>query len=250
MLALHQSQRAECVKTVCYSLPETPLAGSARLGLERSTPTPRNGQPTTCRRNSIPMQVQKLCRKTQMSGLRKSGECCFQGPTAAPPWAVVSQCVDLKTKGYKVKNNSASTKHIQHHNHNELYLSSKSHIFLRTQFVEQPTEQLKMQFKTIAVLFTLAALGYTQDVDNNDIPQACRNVCQSVVQLTTDCDRRIDDDSVAYRDCICQAPMPGTTCPTAQPAFLPTAALTLTMTMTPLPRTVCTPCDPPKRNRH
>ncbi|KAF4313522.1 putative gpi anchored protein [Botryosphaeria dothidea] len=63
-----------------------------------------------------------------------------------------------------------------------------------------------MQFKTIAVLFTLAALGYTQDVDNNDIPQACRNVCQSVVQLTTDCDRRIDDDSVAYRDCICQAP--------------------------------------------
>ncbi|EOD52160.1 putative gpi anchored protein [Neofusicoccum parvum UCRNP2] len=62
-----------------------------------------------------------------------------------------------------------------------------------------------MQFKTIAALFTLAAVGYTQDVDNNDIPTACRSVCQSVVQLTTDCDRRIDDDSVAYRNCICQA---------------------------------------------
>ncbi|KAH7046614.1 hypothetical protein B0J12DRAFT_133170 [Macrophomina phaseolina] len=63
-----------------------------------------------------------------------------------------------------------------------------------------------MQYKNIAVLFTLAAIGYTQDVDNNDIPQPCRAVCQSVVQLTTDCDRRIDDDSIAYRDCICQAP--------------------------------------------
>ncbi|KAF4544598.1 GPI anchored protein [Lasiodiplodia theobromae] len=66
-----------------------------------------------------------------------------------------------------------------------------------------------MQFKTIATLFALAAIGATQDIDYNDVPAPCRAVCQPVVTLTTDCDRRTEDDNdngAAYRNCICQAP--------------------------------------------
>ncbi|KAK0639995.1 hypothetical protein DIS24_g9777 [Lasiodiplodia hormozganensis] len=66
-----------------------------------------------------------------------------------------------------------------------------------------------MQFKTIATLFALAAIGATQDIDYNDVPAPCRAICQPVVTLTTDCDRRTEDDNdngAAYRNCICQAP--------------------------------------------
>lgn len=66
-----------------------------------------------------------------------------------------------------------------------------------------------MQFKTIASLLALAAIGATQDIDYNDVPAPCRAVCQAVVTLTTDCDRRTNDDNdngAAYRNCICQAP--------------------------------------------
>lgn len=69
-----------------------------------------------------------------------------------------------------------------------------------------PTQTTGMQFKVIIILFTLATTGYAHDIDNNDIPLPCHDVCQPVLNLTADCDRRIvDDDSATYRDCICQA---------------------------------------------
>ncbi|KAB2580995.1 hypothetical protein BFW01_g6665 [Lasiodiplodia theobromae] len=60
-----------------------------------------------------------------------------------------------------------------------------------------------MQFKTLALFSALAAAGLAQDIDNNDVPNACRSVCQSTVDLTTQCDRQTDDDDQSYLNCVC-----------------------------------------------
>lgn len=60
-----------------------------------------------------------------------------------------------------------------------------------------------MQFKALALFSALAAVGLAQDIDNNDVPNACRSVCQSTVDLTTQCDRQTDDDDQSYLNCVC-----------------------------------------------
>ncbi|KKY24695.1 putative gpi anchored protein [Diplodia seriata] len=60
-----------------------------------------------------------------------------------------------------------------------------------------------MQFKALALLSAIAAIGSAQDIDNNDVPNACRSVCQSTVDLTTQCDRQTEDDDQGYINCVC-----------------------------------------------
>lgn len=62
-----------------------------------------------------------------------------------------------------------------------------------------------MQFKTLAILSALGAIGSTQDIDNNDVPSVCRSVCQSTVDITTRCDTQNDDDDSGYLNCVCSA---------------------------------------------
>jgi hypothetical protein len=45
-----------------------------------------------------------------------------------------------------------------------------------------------MHFQKLAIVFALSAIGLAQDVDNDDVPMQCRDVCASVVTLTRDCD--------------------------------------------------------------
>ncbi|GME37114.1 hypothetical protein GTA08_BOTSDO09872 [Neofusicoccum parvum] len=62
-----------------------------------------------------------------------------------------------------------------------------------------------MQFKALALLSALAVIGSAQDIDNNDVPTVCRSLCQSTVDLTTQCDRQNDDDDSGYINCVCSA---------------------------------------------
>jgi len=45
-----------------------------------------------------------------------------------------------------------------------------------------------MHFQKLAIVFALSAIGLAQDVDRDDVPQQCRQVCDSVTRLTRDCD--------------------------------------------------------------
>lgn len=60
-----------------------------------------------------------------------------------------------------------------------------------------------MQYKALALLAALVAVGSTQDIDNNDVPNVCRSVCQTTVDLTTQCDRQNDDDDSGFISCVC-----------------------------------------------
>ncbi|EKG13947.1 hypothetical protein MPH_08946 [Macrophomina phaseolina MS6] len=62
-----------------------------------------------------------------------------------------------------------------------------------------------MQYKAFAVFAALAAIGATQDIDNNDVPSVCRSVCQSTVDLTTQCDRQNDDNDTGFINCVCSS---------------------------------------------
>ncbi|CAN9127045.1 unnamed protein product [Alternaria alternata] len=69
-----------------------------------------------------------------------------------------------------------------------------------------------MHFQKLAIVFALSAIGLAQDVDNDDVPMQCRDVCASVVTLTRDCDNSTNDD-VAERQCICNAQNANTAIP-------------------------------------
>ncbi|KAL1636684.1 hypothetical protein SLS58_009671 [Diplodia intermedia] len=60
-----------------------------------------------------------------------------------------------------------------------------------------------MQYKALALLSAIAAIGSAQDIELNDVPNACRSVCQSTVDLTTQCDRQTEDDDQGYLSCVC-----------------------------------------------
>ncbi|MDK0882653.1 hypothetical protein P5F54_15260, partial [Clostridium perfringens] len=62
---------------------------------------------------------------------------------------------------------------------------------------------ITMQYKALALLAALVAVGSTQDIDNNDVPNVCRSVCQTTVDLTTQCDRQNDDDDSGFISCVC-----------------------------------------------
>ncbi|KAF2004479.1 hypothetical protein P154DRAFT_386323, partial [Amniculicola lignicola CBS 123094] len=53
----------------------------------------------------------------------------------------------------------------------------------------------------LTVLFT--SLAITQDIDDNDIPNACRTTCANVVSTVQDCDQQFNDGNAAYLNCLC-----------------------------------------------
>lgn len=71
-----------------------------------------------------------------------------------------------------------------------------------------------MQFNTIALLFSVAALRAAAEttVDANDVPLACRNICQPTIDLSARCEIVADndnsniDDDVVYNSCFCREP--------------------------------------------
>jgi len=69
-----------------------------------------------------------------------------------------------------------------------------------------------MHFQKLAIVFALSAIGLAQDVDNDDVPMQCRDVCASVVTLTRDCDNSTTDDA-AERQCICNGQNANTAIP-------------------------------------
>lgn len=57
--------------------------------------------------------------------------------------------------------------------------------------------------KAIATLFAISSLASAQDVDYDDIPSQCTQVCDPIVRLTQQCDNgRSDADQLS---CVCQA---------------------------------------------
>jgi hypothetical protein len=56
-----------------------------------------------------------------------------------------------------------------------------------------------MHFQKLALVFALSAIGLAQDVDQDDVPMQCRDVCSSVTRLTRDCDNSTSKFSSIYR---------------------------------------------------
>lgn len=70
-----------------------------------------------------------------------------------------------------------------------------------------------MRSTTFAVLFSLAALGAAETtVDADDVPMACRNICQATIDLSRRCELQADndnsneDDDIVYNNCFCKEP--------------------------------------------
>jgi len=63
-----------------------------------------------------------------------------------------------------------------------------------------------MQLEHLIVLFVASIAVKAQDIDDNDVPNQCRNVCQLVTSLTQECDAQNDDDSDGYINCVCSFP--------------------------------------------
>jgi len=63
-----------------------------------------------------------------------------------------------------------------------------------------------MQLKALLVLLVVCVAVTAQDIDDNDVPNQCRSVCQPVTLLTQQCDAQNDDDSNGYINCVCNFP--------------------------------------------
>lgn len=61
-----------------------------------------------------------------------------------------------------------------------------------------------MQINILVGTLLFATFGTTQDVDLDDVPRVCQQVCQDITRLSDDCDRNNNDDA-AERDCVCNA---------------------------------------------
>lgn len=55
---------------------------------------------------------------------------------------------------------------------------------------QQPPPQLTMLFQKFAIVATLIALVAAQEIERNDIPQQCTQVCAQVLDIARDCDNR------------------------------------------------------------
>lgn len=55
-------------------------------------------------------------------------------------------------------------------------------------------------------IFALATYVVAGDVDANDLPSQCKDVCAPVVSLTSSCDSKTNDDDTAELNCICKDP--------------------------------------------
>lgn len=58
-----------------------------------------------------------------------------------------------------------------------------------------------LAYPALTLLITLAAAG---DIDANDLPSECKEVCSPVVSLTASCDSKTSDDDTAELSCICK----------------------------------------------
>lgn len=57
---------------------------------------------------------------------------------------------------------------------------------------------------TILALASLVSLAAAGDIDANDLPTECKDVCSPVVSLTASCDKKTSDDDTAELSCICK----------------------------------------------
>lgn len=90
-----------------------------------------------------------------------------------------------------------------------------------------------MLFQKVALITALSALVAAQDIDQDDIPQQCTQVCAQVVTIARDCDNRHGmfsskilqrgstlthhpDNDAAERNCICTAPNAGNLIPACE----------------------------------
>ncbi|KAI0596611.1 hypothetical protein F4775DRAFT_287801 [Biscogniauxia sp. FL1348] len=60
-----------------------------------------------------------------------------------------------------------------------------------------------MKFTAAAVLFSLAAVSVSQEIELDDVPRACSQSCQDIVNLATTCDQQNRDNDAGERNCIC-----------------------------------------------
>ncbi|KAI0392449.1 hypothetical protein F5Y17DRAFT_459869 [Xylariaceae sp. FL0594] len=61
-----------------------------------------------------------------------------------------------------------------------------------------------MQTKIFTAALFFAVLGATQDVDVDDFPRACHDVCRPISRLSTECGDRTDNNT-DERNCLCNA---------------------------------------------
>ncbi|KAJ5098649.1 hypothetical protein N7532_005650 [Penicillium argentinense] len=63
-----------------------------------------------------------------------------------------------------------------------------------------------MRASPLLYAFALASYVVAGDIDANDLPSECKDVCASVVSLTSSCDKKTNNDDTAELDCICKDP--------------------------------------------
>ncbi|KAJ5599501.1 hypothetical protein N7450_000568 [Penicillium hetheringtonii] len=63
-----------------------------------------------------------------------------------------------------------------------------------------------MRTSSMFYIFALATYVVAGDVDANDLPSQCKDVCAPVVSLTSSCDSKTNDDDTAELNCICKDP--------------------------------------------
>ena len=56
-----------------------------------------------------------------------------------------------------------------------------------------------MLFQKLAIAAALTALTAAQEIEQNDIPQQCTQVCSQVVTIARDCDNRFGIYNIPYR---------------------------------------------------
>lgn len=70
----------------------------------------------------------------------------------------------------------------------------------------QNIDLLYFTMRTSSLLYIFAFTSYVVagDVDANDLPSQCQDVCAPVVSLTSSCDKKTNDDDTAELNCICK----------------------------------------------
>jgi hypothetical protein len=63
-----------------------------------------------------------------------------------------------------------------------------------------------MRTSSLLYIFALTSYVVAGDVDANDLPSQCQDVCAPVVSLTSSCDKKTHDDDTSELKCICKDP--------------------------------------------
>lgn len=61
----------------------------------------------------------------------------------------------------------------------------------------------KPLYLSALLLASFASLAAAAEIDSDDVPSQCQEVCAPVVSLTASCDARYDDDDRGEKNCIC-----------------------------------------------